>query len=257
VSPRFRVPADTFDPSPRATKVGAGHCLEAQGFHLPFCTLALAQDEESGGTSGQARSGGGSGQRPVAMKKHRINTHPAPRIYRKIARIESGVRHKTFGSRDLIMEGETGDAKCLTPSTSAPPVAGLFNSRRQRDDGLAGGATRTHRSPGHVHYRANRTLSRHRRMTESHPQAVILSIHSTCLWESLTARRKRGIIPPLHGVAARGAGAATGQPRCRVHECRSPGESASLVAFRRRPLMAADARCAHHLDCRRQCAPNP
>ena len=45
---------------------------------------------------------------------------------RKIARIESGVRQKTFGSCDLIMEGETGDAKCLTPSTLAPPVAGLL-----------------------------------------------------------------------------------------------------------------------------------
>jgi hypothetical protein len=51
------------------------------------------------------------------MKKHRINAHPARRIYRKIARIESGLRQKTFGSCDLIMEGETGDAKCLTPST--------------------------------------------------------------------------------------------------------------------------------------------
>ena len=66
------------------------------------------------------------GQRPVAMKKHRINAHPARRIYRKIGRIESGVRQKTFGSCDLIMEGETGDAKCLTPSTLAPPVAGLL-----------------------------------------------------------------------------------------------------------------------------------
>ena len=68
----------------------------------------------------------GLGQRPVAMKKHRINAHPARRIYRKIGRIESGVRQKTFGSCDLIMEGETGDAKCLTPSTLAPPVAGLL-----------------------------------------------------------------------------------------------------------------------------------
>ena len=63
------------------------------------------------------------------MKKHRINAHPARRIYRKIGRIESGVRQKTFGSCDLIMEGETGDAKCLTPSTLAPPVAGLFLAR--------------------------------------------------------------------------------------------------------------------------------
>jgi hypothetical protein len=30
----------------------------------------------------------------------------------------------------LIKEGETGDAKCLTPSTLAPPVAGLFLVRR-------------------------------------------------------------------------------------------------------------------------------
>jgi len=28
------------------------------------------------------------------------------------------------------MEGEIGDAKCLTPSTLAPPVAGLFLVRR-------------------------------------------------------------------------------------------------------------------------------
>src|SRR5262249_62415555 len=61
-------------------------------------------------------------QRPVAMKKHRINAHPARRIYRKIARIESGLRQKAFGSCDLIMEGETGDAKCLTPSAIAPPA---------------------------------------------------------------------------------------------------------------------------------------
>jgi hypothetical protein len=66
----------------------------------------------------------------VAMKKHRINTHTARRIYRKIVRIESGVRQKTFGSSDLLMEGETGDAKCLTPSALAPPVAGLFLVRR-------------------------------------------------------------------------------------------------------------------------------
>jgi hypothetical protein len=63
------------------------------------------------------------------MKKHRINAHPARRIYRKIARIESGVRQKTFGSCDLIKEGETGDAKCLAPSTLALPDAGLFLSR--------------------------------------------------------------------------------------------------------------------------------
>jgi hypothetical protein len=52
--------------------------------------------------------------------------------YRKIARIESGVRQKTFGSCDLIKEGETGDAKCLTPSTLAPPApgAGLFLVRK-------------------------------------------------------------------------------------------------------------------------------
>ena len=58
------------------------------------------------------------------MKKP--NAHPARRIYRKIARIESGVRQKTFGSCDLIKERETGDAKCLPPSTLAPPVAGLL-----------------------------------------------------------------------------------------------------------------------------------
>jgi ATP-dependent DNA ligase len=52
--------------------------------------------------------------RPVAMKK---------RIYREIARIESGVRQKTFGSCDLI--GETEDPKCLTPSTLAPPSGAL------------------------------------------------------------------------------------------------------------------------------------
>jgi hypothetical protein len=63
------------------------------------------------------------------MKKRRINAHPARRIYRKIARIESGVRQKTFGSCDLIKQGETGDAKCLAPSTLAPPDAGLFLSR--------------------------------------------------------------------------------------------------------------------------------
>jgi hypothetical protein len=70
------------------------------------------------------------GQRPVAMKKHRINAHPARRIYRKIARIESGVRQKTFGSCDLIKEGETGAFKCLTPSTSSPARPGLFLVRR-------------------------------------------------------------------------------------------------------------------------------
>jgi hypothetical protein len=56
------------------------------------------------------------------MKKHRINAHPARRIYRKIVRIESGLRQKAFGSCDLIMEGETGDAKSLTPSALAPPA---------------------------------------------------------------------------------------------------------------------------------------
>src|SRR5215471_20488305 len=63
---------------------------------------------------------------------HRINAHPTRRIYRKNARIESGVRQKTFGSCDLIKEGETGDAKCLTPSTLAPPApgAGLFLVRK-------------------------------------------------------------------------------------------------------------------------------
>jgi hypothetical protein len=30
------------------------------------------------------------------------------------------------------------------------------------------------------------------------PHAVFGSIHGTCLWESLTARWKRGMIPPLH-----------------------------------------------------------
>src|SRR5215831_10405337 len=64
------------------------------------------------------------------MKKHRINAHPARRIYRKIARIESGLRRKAFGSCDLIMEGETGDAKCLTPSALAPLIAGLFLVRK-------------------------------------------------------------------------------------------------------------------------------
>jgi len=54
-------------------------------------------------------------------RKHRINAHPTRRIYRKNARIESGVRQNTFGSCDLIKEGETGDAKCLTRSTLAPP----------------------------------------------------------------------------------------------------------------------------------------
>src|SRR6516225_6583137 len=51
---------------------------------------------------------------------------------RKIARIESGVRQKTFGSCDLIMEGETGDAKCLTPSALAPPVSGALVCRAAR-----------------------------------------------------------------------------------------------------------------------------
>jgi hypothetical protein len=69
----------------------------------------LAQNEEPGCTGGEARRGRRLGKRPLAMKKHRINAHPARRIYRKIARIESGVRQKTFGSCDLIIEGETGD----------------------------------------------------------------------------------------------------------------------------------------------------
>jgi hypothetical protein len=44
---------------------------------------------------------------------------------RKIPRIESGVRQKVFGSCDLIKEGETGDAKCLTRSTLAPRSGAL------------------------------------------------------------------------------------------------------------------------------------
>src|SRR5215472_2199576 len=67
------------------------------------------KSKKSGRTVGQMRSGG--------------------RLV-KIARIESGVRQKTFGSCDLIMEGETGAAKCLTPSALAPPGAGLFLVRR-------------------------------------------------------------------------------------------------------------------------------
>jgi len=54
---------------------------------------------------------------------------PRSADYRKIGRIESCVRQKTFGSCDLIIEGETGDAKCLTPSTSSPVLLrkpGLF-----------------------------------------------------------------------------------------------------------------------------------
>jgi len=64
------------------------HCLEAQGLRLPFRPLArLAQNEKLGCTSREARRGRGLGQRPVAMKKHRINADPARRIYRKIARL--------------------------------------------------------------------------------------------------------------------------------------------------------------------------
>jgi hypothetical protein len=59
---------------------------------------------------------------------HRINAHRSADL-QKNARIESGVRQKTCGSCDLIKEGET-DAKCLTPSTLALPVAGLFLVRR-------------------------------------------------------------------------------------------------------------------------------
>jgi hypothetical protein len=44
----------------------------------------------------------------------------------KNARIESGVRQKIFGSCDLIMEGETGDAKCLTPSAFSPARSGAL-----------------------------------------------------------------------------------------------------------------------------------
>jgi hypothetical protein len=60
---------------------------------------------------------------------HRINAHRSADL-QKNARIESGVRQKTCGSCDLIKKGETGDAKCLTPSTLALPVAGLFLVRR-------------------------------------------------------------------------------------------------------------------------------
>jgi hypothetical protein len=90
-----------------------------------------AQNEELGCTCGEAGRRGGLGKRPVAMKKHRINAHPARRIYRKIVRIESGVRQKTFGSCDLIMEGEIGACTCLTPSTLAPLIAGLFLARKE------------------------------------------------------------------------------------------------------------------------------
>ena len=96
------------------------------------------------------------GQRPVAMKKHRINAHPARRIYRKIARIESGVRQKTFGSCDLIMEDETGHAKCLAPSALAPPVAGLFLSIDARH---AGGACKSMNHAQRYLAQANRQIA--------------------------------------------------------------------------------------------------
>jgi hypothetical protein len=68
----------------------------------------------------------------VAMKRAHVSMHtPARRIYRKNCSNESAVRQKTLGSCDLIMEGEIGDAKCLTQSTLAPPVAGLFLLRRR------------------------------------------------------------------------------------------------------------------------------
>src|SRR5262249_22658790 len=84
----------------------------------------LAQNDECRCSGSEAQGGRGFWQRPVAMKKHRINADPARRIYRKIARIESDVRQKTFGSCDLIKEGETGDAKCLTLSNSRPVLLG-------------------------------------------------------------------------------------------------------------------------------------
>ena len=66
----------------------------------------------------------------MAMKKHPYQCTPRSADLQKNCSNESAVRQKTFGSCDLIMEGEIGDAKCLTPSTLAPPVAGLFLVRR-------------------------------------------------------------------------------------------------------------------------------
>jgi hypothetical protein len=72
---------------------------------------------------------------------HRINAHRSADL-QKNARIESGVRQKTCGSCDLIKEGETGDAKCLTPSTLALPLSGPFLVRR---GGLGKAVTETER----------------------------------------------------------------------------------------------------------------
>src|SRR5262249_18631342 len=77
-----------------------------------------------------------SGLPPEEDKKHRINAHPARRIYRKIARIESGLRQKAFGSCDLIMEGETGAFKCLALSTSSPAQHGAFLWHSRNGAGL-------------------------------------------------------------------------------------------------------------------------
>jgi hypothetical protein len=70
------------------------------------------------------------GKRPVAMKKHRINARSAD--LQKNCSNWSGVRQKTFGSCDLIMEGETGACKCLTLSTLSPPRRGAFLCRAAR-----------------------------------------------------------------------------------------------------------------------------
>jgi hypothetical protein len=68
------------------------------------------------------------------MKKHPYSMPtPLGGFTKKISRIESGVRQKTFGSRDLIKEGETGDAKCLTSSTLAPPVSGALPLLEEED----------------------------------------------------------------------------------------------------------------------------
>ena len=55
---------------------------------LPFRALtALDQEQESGSARSEAGGGGRLGQRAVAMKKYRINAHPAPRLQKNCARV--------------------------------------------------------------------------------------------------------------------------------------------------------------------------